>query len=83
MLSLTDRGTIKQQLLSMNWPVKDDVPLIDGEHLDIQLREETLSGKKFEIRDIRKWRHRPWLATRDREQDSEQSCFHVALEKQS
>ena len=54
MLSLTDRGTIKQQLLSMNWPVKDDVPLIDGEHLDIQLREETLGGKKFEIREYQK-----------------------------
>ena len=54
MLSLTDRGTIKQQLLSMNWPVKDDVPLIDGEHLDIQLREETMGGKKFEIREYQK-----------------------------
>lgn len=54
MLSLTDRGTIKQQLLSMNWPVKDDVPLIDGEHLDIELRETTLGGKKFEIREYQK-----------------------------
>ena len=54
MLSLTDRGTIKQQLLAMNWPVKDDVPLIDGEHLDIQLREETMGGKKFEIREYQK-----------------------------
>lgn len=54
MLSLTDRGTIKQQLLAMNWPVKDDVPLIDGEHLDIELRETTLGGKKFEIREYQK-----------------------------
>jgi len=54
MLNLTDRGTIKQQLLSMNWPVKDDVPLIDGEHLDIELRETTLGGKKFEIREYQK-----------------------------
>ncbi len=53
-LNLTDRGTIKQQLLSMNWPVKDDVPLVDGEHLDIELRETTLGGKTFEIRDYQK-----------------------------
>ena len=53
-LNLTDRGTIKQQLLSMNWPVKDDVPLVDGEHLDFELRTTTLSGKNFEIRDYQK-----------------------------
>ncbi|MBO5606974.1 MAG: DEAD/DEAH box helicase [Treponema sp.] len=53
-LRLTDRGTIKQKLLSLNWPVKDDVPLGDGEHLDISLRETTSSGKKFVIRDYQK-----------------------------
>ena len=50
MLNLTDRGTIKQNLLALNWPVKDDVPLIDGEPMEISLRETTASGKKFEIR---------------------------------
>ncbi|MBR1402974.1 MAG: DEAD/DEAH box helicase [Treponema sp.] len=49
-LALTDRGTIKQELLRMGWPVKDDVPLIDGEPLEISLRETTLSGKPFTLR---------------------------------
>lgn len=49
-LFLTDRGTIKQNLLKLGWPVKDDVPLVDGEPLEFSLRKTTLSGKKFEIR---------------------------------
>lgn len=49
-LLLTDRGTIKQNLLKLGWPVKDDVPLMDGEPLEFSLRKTTLSGKKFEIR---------------------------------
>ncbi len=54
MLNLTDRGTIKQNLLALNWPVKDDVPLIDGDPMEINLRETTVSGKKFEIREYQK-----------------------------
>lgn len=49
-LLLTDRGTIKQNLLKLGWPVKDDVPLVDGEPLEFSLRKTILSGKKFEIR---------------------------------
>ncbi len=51
LLPLTDRGTVKQNLLKIGWPVKDDVPLVDGEPLDIVLRKTTLSGKPFAIRD--------------------------------
>ena len=54
LLNITDRGTIKQDLLKIGWPVKDDVPLVDGEPLEIQLREKTLSGNPFEIRDYQK-----------------------------
>lgn len=49
-LSLTDRGTIKQDLLKLGWPVKDDVPLGEGEPLEISLREKTLGGKTFSVR---------------------------------
>lgn len=49
-LSLTDRGTIKQNLLKLGWPVKDDVPLGEGEPLEISLREKTLGGKTFSVR---------------------------------
>jgi len=53
-LNLTDRGTVKQQLLKLGWPVKDDVPLQDGAPLEINLREKTLAGKAFEIREYQK-----------------------------
>ncbi|MBR0496852.1 MAG: DEAD/DEAH box helicase [Treponema sp.] len=53
-LNLTDRGTIKQELLRMGWPVKDDVPLIDGEPLEINLRQKTLSGRDFVLRQYQK-----------------------------
>ncbi len=53
-LALTDRGTIKQELLKMGWPVKDDVPMIDGDPLEIELRTTTLSGKPFQIRGYQK-----------------------------
>ena len=54
LIQLTDRGIIKQQLLKFGWPVKDDVPLVDGESLEINLRDFTSSGKKLEIRDYQK-----------------------------
>lgn len=53
-LKLTDRGTVKQELLRMGWPVKDEVPLVDGEPLDVNLREKTLAGRDFNIRDYQK-----------------------------
>lgn len=54
MLKLTDRGTIKQLLLQAGWPVKDEVPLAEGEKLNVSLRKETLSGKPLEIREYQK-----------------------------
>ena len=49
-LKLIDRGTIKQELMKLGWPVKDEVPLLDGESLDIVLREKTLQEHRFEPR---------------------------------
>ena len=54
LLKLTDRGTVKQFLLQAGWPVKDEVSLADGEPLAVNLRSETLSGKKLEIREYQK-----------------------------
>lgn len=53
-LLLTDRGTVKQKLLKLGWPVKDDVPLAEGAPLEIILKEKTSGGKKFEVRDYQK-----------------------------
>lgn len=53
-LLLTDRGTVKQNLLKLGWPVKDDVPLVDGAPLEINLKEKTSSGAEFKIREYQK-----------------------------
>ena len=50
-LKLTDRGTIKQLLLQVGWPVKDEVVLADGEPLDVSLRKTTLNGSPLVIRE--------------------------------
>ena len=53
-LSLTDRGTVKQELLKIGWPVKDDVPLSEGEPLEINLKTELEPGRPFELRSYQK-----------------------------
>jgi len=53
-LSLTDRGTVKRELIRIGWPVQDLAPLLKGEDLDIRLRENCLSGSPFKIRDYQK-----------------------------
>ncbi len=53
-LLLTDRGTIKQELITLLWPVKDEVPLKNGDPLEINLRETMLSGTNLIIRDYQK-----------------------------
>lgn len=54
MLNLTDRGTVKHELLRLGWPVKDDVPLTEGEPLEVNLRKETKTGRPFNIRSYQK-----------------------------
>lgn len=50
-LKLTDRGTVKQHLIKAGWPVKDEIPLVDGEPLDVSLREKTVGGSPLTIRE--------------------------------
>ncbi len=54
LLHLTDRGTVKQELLHLGWPVKDEVPMGEGEPLEVNFRETTLSGKPFHLREYQK-----------------------------
>ena len=49
-VAITDRGTVKQELLKLGWPVKDEVPLRDGEPLEVSLKETTASGAPLRIR---------------------------------
>ncbi len=48
---LINRGTVKQELMRIGYPVKDEAPLEAGEELTIRLREVALSGRPFSPRD--------------------------------
>jgi DNA excision repair protein ERCC-3 len=49
-IELYDRGTIKQELVHIGYPVKDEAPLVTGESLPFSLREQTGDGRPFSVR---------------------------------
>jgi DNA excision repair protein ERCC-3 len=51
LLRLTDRGSVKRELIRMGWPVQDMAPLINGEALEVRLRSPTAAGRPFVLRD--------------------------------
>ncbi|MDR2111160.1 MAG: DEAD/DEAH box helicase [Spirochaetaceae bacterium] len=50
-LRLTDRGSVKRELIKLGWPVKDEAPFRAGENLDLSLRTVSRSGRPFIPRD--------------------------------
>lgn len=50
-LRLVDRGTVKSELIKLNYPIKDEAPLKDGAPLEIELLSTSKSGYPFEVRD--------------------------------
>lgn len=50
-LAILNRGTVKQELLKLGWPVKDEAPLRDGDPLEINLLPACRSGTPLVIRD--------------------------------
>ncbi len=50
-LSLYDRGTVKQELIKIGYPVEDRVPLKEGDPLPLALRNKTEGGYPFQVRD--------------------------------
>jgi DNA excision repair protein ERCC-3 len=53
-VSLYDRGTLKQELTRLGYPVKDEAPLTEGDHLEVTLRERTADGHPFIVRDYQR-----------------------------
>jgi len=51
LVELYDRGTIKQELMEIGYPVKDEAPLVDGDPLPVILRRRTLANAEFHVRD--------------------------------
>ena len=50
-LKLVDRGSVKRELIRLGWPVQDEAPLVNGEAIDIKLRETDLQNYPFIPRD--------------------------------
>ncbi len=48
---LIHRGSFKQEMIHLGYPVQDEAPLIEGEHLDFELRPLSSRGKSFLVRD--------------------------------
>lgn len=51
LVALYDRGTVKQELIQIGYPVQDEAPLLSGEPMDVVLRGRTRSGGPFSVRD--------------------------------
>jgi len=51
LVELYDRGTIKQELIQVGYPVHDEAPLVDGDRLTVPLRSITTGGADFTVRD--------------------------------
>ncbi len=49
-INIKDRGTIKQKLIDIGYPVKDIAGYYEGDEIDIDKRNITLSGKRFHVR---------------------------------
>lgn len=54
LVNLVDRGTIKQELIRIGYPLEDRAPLVPGEPLPVALRDVSLSGKSFTLRDYQR-----------------------------
>jgi DNA excision repair protein ERCC-3 len=50
-LALVDRGSVKRELIRLGWPVQDEAPFVQGEALEMSLRETCASGQPLVIRD--------------------------------
>jgi DNA excision repair protein ERCC-3 len=50
-LKLTDRGSVKRELIRLGWPVQDEAPLAEGEKLEICLKKQNSAGRPFAPRD--------------------------------
>ncbi len=48
------RGFIKHALISVGYPVEDLAGYVEGESLDVELRDTTKAGEKFGLRDYQK-----------------------------
>ncbi len=61
---LYDRGTIKQELIRLGYPVKDEAPLVDGDPLEFGLVDQSGDGRPFQVRDYQREAAEAFLGNR-------------------
>ncbi|MDR1904263.1 MAG: DEAD/DEAH box helicase [Treponema sp.] len=50
-LNITERGSVKLELIRLGWPVQDEAPFVPGEPLDVKFRAVSASGRPVAPRD--------------------------------
>ncbi len=50
LVALTERGTIKRELIKLGWPALDEAPLVDGDPFSLELKSSRLNGAGFGLR---------------------------------
>jgi len=50
LLALTDRGTVKRELIRLGWPALDEAPLSDGDPYPLRLGSTRAGGAPFALR---------------------------------
>lgn len=60
---LIHRGTIKQELIKIGYPVRDEVPLVDGGEYQFSLLDRASDGRTFTIRDYQEEAVRAFLGS--------------------
>ncbi len=50
LVALTERGTVKRELIKMGWPALDMAPLVDGDAFPLALKDKRLNGSPFAMR---------------------------------
>ncbi len=54
LLALYDRGTVKQEMVRIGYPVKDEAPLVEGEPFAFNFRDHARTGAAFAVRDYQR-----------------------------
>ena len=50
LVALTERGTVKRELIKLGWPALDEAPLVDGDPFSLELKSSRLNGAGFGLR---------------------------------
>ncbi len=50
LIALTERGTVKRELIKLGWPAFDEAPLVDGAPFALRLKDARANGAAFSLR---------------------------------